>query len=375
MDNLVTVATFDFPARAEAHKLFLEAEGIRTFLMDDNIVGMDWLISNAVGGVKLQVAAEDAQRAILLLEQYRASNTPLPEKLSPNDITFACDHCGRNASFPASRCGHVETCPHCGGYVDVPDSSEAAALPESDHDSSLATSGTTVAEHAKGLEPDSRRKLYVWLEILAVLCFAYVPFMYSALVSFVLGRQSHSSFVFHEAYMIVVGLQTCVPLLLIMALSKDPWSKFGIVRPSWLADLLGGIAIYYAAKVARSFMRSLVESFFVKGSTVYFAADEVRSGGISMYLLLLLVFMLNGFSEELVMRGYLIPRLEQLLKSSWAAILISAVLFASYHLYQGVPATIIIAMDGLVYGVSFYFFRRLWPLCIAHTLHNFLIYL
>ena len=53
MENLVTIATFDSPAEAEVARLALEEHGIRAFLADDNLVGMNWLLSNAVGGAKL----------------------------------------------------------------------------------------------------------------------------------------------------------------------------------------------------------------------------------------------------------------------------------------------------------------------------------
>ena len=83
----------------------------------------------------------------------------------------------------------------------------------------------------------------------------------------------------------------------------------------------------------------------------------------------------SGFSQELVFRGYLIARLERLLGSTSLAILITTVMFGSYHLYQGFVPAIGIAVSGLVYAVSFCLFRRLWPICVAHALHNFMYYL
>ena len=124
MDKLITVATFDFPAEAEARRLILEQEGIRTFLVDGDLVGMDWLYANAVGGAKIQVAASDAERATEILEQHCASKTKPPQELPEEDVTFACQDCGKSITFPGERRGHVETCPECGGYVDVPEANE-----------------------------------------------------------------------------------------------------------------------------------------------------------------------------------------------------------------------------------------------------------
>jgi hypothetical protein len=46
----------------------LESAGIECFFDDDNIVRMDWFISNAVGGIKLLVRPEDAAAATEILE-------------------------------------------------------------------------------------------------------------------------------------------------------------------------------------------------------------------------------------------------------------------------------------------------------------------
>ena len=50
-------------------KGILESAGIECFFVDENIVRMDWFISNLVGGVKLKVKPEDAVEANAILEQ------------------------------------------------------------------------------------------------------------------------------------------------------------------------------------------------------------------------------------------------------------------------------------------------------------------
>ena len=66
--ELVTLATFDNSAEASIVRNQLEAAGIRTFLADDATIGMAWHLGVAVGGVKLQVAERDAERALAELE-------------------------------------------------------------------------------------------------------------------------------------------------------------------------------------------------------------------------------------------------------------------------------------------------------------------
>jgi hypothetical protein len=53
-------------------KSILESAGIESFLGDQNIIRMDWFLSNALGGVKLRVREEDVEVATALLNQSRA---------------------------------------------------------------------------------------------------------------------------------------------------------------------------------------------------------------------------------------------------------------------------------------------------------------
>ena len=60
----------DMPA-AFVEKSVLEDAGIECYLQDDNVVRMDWLWSNAMGGIKLIVREKDAEEAEKILSQGR----------------------------------------------------------------------------------------------------------------------------------------------------------------------------------------------------------------------------------------------------------------------------------------------------------------
>lgn len=54
-----------------------------------------------------------------------------------------------------------------------------------------------------------------------------------------------------------------------------------------------------------------------------------------------------------------------------AAVTISVLIRASYHLYQGVPGLIGIVPMGLLFAIWFVRTRQLWPLIVAHALFDF----
>ncbi|MBZ5535576.1 MAG: DUF2007 domain-containing protein [Acidobacteriia bacterium] len=67
--ELVTIRKFRDLMDADLAKGLLESVGIESFLIDENMVRMDWLISTGIGGIKLQVKREDAEAAMTVLDQ------------------------------------------------------------------------------------------------------------------------------------------------------------------------------------------------------------------------------------------------------------------------------------------------------------------
>jgi len=67
--ELVTIRQFRDLPEALLAKGSLESAGIECFLADDNLVRMDWFISNFIGGIKLNVRAADAENAQKLLDE------------------------------------------------------------------------------------------------------------------------------------------------------------------------------------------------------------------------------------------------------------------------------------------------------------------
>lgn len=117
MSELVTIEVYSSVGKAELMRSVLEEQGVTCYLADDQIAAMDWLLMSAVGGVKLQVAQQDVDRAQVLLAEA-AKNA---ERKSEVDVEFECEECGQPLCMPGARRGGVETCKHCGCFVDVPE--------------------------------------------------------------------------------------------------------------------------------------------------------------------------------------------------------------------------------------------------------------
>jgi hypothetical protein len=67
--ELVTIRQFRDLPEALLAKGSLESAGIECFLADENLVRLDWFISNFIGGIKLNVRAADVENAQKLLDE------------------------------------------------------------------------------------------------------------------------------------------------------------------------------------------------------------------------------------------------------------------------------------------------------------------
>lgn len=89
MENKFTkVATFQYSSEAFIVKGRLEAEGIEVFMVDNTTIDTDPLVSNAIGGVKLSVLTEDAQRASEILQSIGRFS------VDENGNSIICPECG-----------------------------------------------------------------------------------------------------------------------------------------------------------------------------------------------------------------------------------------------------------------------------------------
>lgn len=91
-EKFYLLASFEYAADVQIIKGKLESERIPVFLRDENTLNSDPLISNAIGGVKLQVYSRDKERALEIYNEVRAY------ALDENDRPIVCPNCKASKS-------------------------------------------------------------------------------------------------------------------------------------------------------------------------------------------------------------------------------------------------------------------------------------
>lgn len=137
-NDLVVVRIYDDAMRAHLARCLLENEGVQAFIHDEAIVGLDPILSYAVGGVKLKVQESNLRKAAEILGHV--DDRPFQDE--DGDVR-ACPKCGSSqlawittmerslngivqmfmamimAIYPM-KARHVLQCGHC-GHVFAPE--------------------------------------------------------------------------------------------------------------------------------------------------------------------------------------------------------------------------------------------------------------
>lgn len=131
--------------------------------------------------------------------------------------------------------------------------------------------------------------------------------------------------------------------------------RFDLVRGAVLAAVIGGggLAFYLAAHAV--------------GVNLIVIPEDLPATWWRIPVLLLSAAQ-NALLEEVLVAAYLLHRLRQLGWSDNRALMLSAVLRGSYHLYQGFGGFAGNAVMGLLFGRLYQRWGRVTPLVVAHTL-------
>jgi DNA-directed RNA polymerase subunit RPC12/RpoP len=86
-NTFTKIATFPYSSGALILKGKIESEGIEVFMFDNNTIDTDPLLSNAIGGVKLFVHSENAEKASEIVSEFNKYS------LNDNGEAIHCPKC------------------------------------------------------------------------------------------------------------------------------------------------------------------------------------------------------------------------------------------------------------------------------------------
>ncbi len=160
-----------------------------------------------------------------------------------------------------------------------------------------------------------------------------------------------------------VGMILAV-LIYVRKLEKRNTASLGLARRGMVGEYLAGLGI------GLCLFSGAVGICVLSG---HMTLSPVRAPRVGTILLFFLAYLIQGFSEELLCRGYLMVTLSRRYPV-WACVLANSLFFAALHV--GNPGMSVLAFVNLtLFGVlaSLYTLRRgsLWGIAAIHSVWNF----
>ncbi len=151
------------------------------------------------------------------------------------------------------------------------------------------------------------------------------------------------------------------------------WRNLGFAMPGkkWLIPIQT-IGVFTATGVTLFLASLVVGMFFAPQETTVSRFGDME-GNLSLYLWwVFLGWVVGGFCEEMLFRGFLLTRVELMLGgrrvSTVLAVVFQAAVFGLIHFYyQGAYGALTIFAAATTIGACFVLFgRKLWPLILSH---------
>jgi membrane protease YdiL (CAAX protease family) len=318
------------------------------------------------------IREEDLARAQVIVQEVRqAAEGASPAPGSEPPVPWTCPACGESVEAQFSACWN------CGtekGSGEKPPQSPAQEVNGASREASVAAATSSgeaaAAARSAGLE--------LWLETLVVVLIAALGPYFAATAGFIwpevdaaLGRVE---VVYVELSHIVSVLPSIALVLFLIWRGGEGWRVHGLARPRLLRDGILTVIVFAVDFVLYLALVEVMTNLLGEAAVNEFYERLLqlfpKPQDLADYILSAVAIVLGAFSEELVFRGYLIPRLERLLGSIDRAALVSTLIFAGYHVYQGVIGLVGVFLFGLVMAVFFCLTKRLWPLVVVHAAVN-----
>ena len=161
-------------------------------------------------------------------------------------------------------------------------------------------------------------------------------------------------------------------IFMIRKTRRQPQEALGLCSKNWAVEIALGL-IVCGAMFATMWLTALLFYLFWPAA---WADLEKSSEGIKATIpplnitSLLLMTVVVAFYEELVFRGFLLPRLRRLANSWIVGVIVTSIAFGSLHLYEGYGASIALVNLGIVLCLVTIWRKSVIALVVGHFLFN-----
>ena len=201
-----------------------------------------------------------------------------------------------------------------------------------------------------------------------VFLFLIVP---SMVLSFFAAGADKINFVLLAVSTIFRDLALVSLVLFLAWRDKEPVSRLGLSVKNLDSNILLGFILYVPFLLVVGLVEQLLTAIGLPSSAEPGPSFFHVGGRWEMALAVVLVAVV-AVSEETIFRGYLIRRLQAATSSTTAAVLLSSVIFALGHGYEGSLGAVTVGVMGLIFALLYLWRQSLIVPIVLHFLQDFL---
>jgi len=205
------------------------------------------------------------------------------------------------------------------------------------------------------------------IEVCAFLLFI-MPAM--ILAYFVSGQGAGGSFTLLATTTIIRNLALVALIAFFLWRNGESPERIGWTPKHEWTDIVLGVLLFPLVFFAAGLLNNLLQRAGFSGPSAPAMATLIPRGEAEFALAILLVIIV-AISEEFIFRGYLIRRFASITRHVGWAVLLSSIIFALGHGYQGAAGVISIGFIGLVFALVYVWRGSLMAPVIMHFLQDF----
>lgn len=201
-----------------------------------------------------------------------------------------------------------------------------------------------------------------------VFLFLIVP---SMILAYFAVQENEAGFLVTALSIIVRDLSLLSLILFFLWRNAEPLTSIGWKTENIGREVIIGIALFPFFFIIMGLVGALLQGIgFTLPQTP--APEFLTADNIPKILVASILVVVVAVVEETIFRGYLVLRFLHITKSGTWAVLVSAVIFALGHGYEGSAGVGAVGIMGIVFAVIYLWRRSLVAPMVIHFLQNFM---
>jgi membrane protease YdiL (CAAX protease family) len=152
---------------------------------------------------------------------------------------------------------------------------------------------------------------------------------------------------------------------------REPFGRLGWNFKHWPVEVIWGILLFFPVYFIAAFLQPVLQQFGLSSPHTP-TPSFLEATGMAEIIIASILVVVVAISEETLFRGYLLLRFTQITKNRGTALIISSVIFALGHGYEGSAGVVTVGVIGFLLAIVYIWRRSLVAPMVIHFMQDFI---